>query len=167
MQEFSVVLFMSLGSGVNFQLYEDSGKGFERKHAKDKAITAGDGFFLEGTCLGAGFLMGLSRLKTEEQNFTILLKRMKEEEGLKIYYDAVLINLFSMAVNMSLLHERENLVISGALLSFDVNISDLFSKALLYVHSRQTIKLNVIRLEKLEGFWGALRALECAIAQTI
>lgn len=158
---------MSLGSGVNFQLYGDSGKGFERKPAKDKALAAGDEFFLEGTCLGAGFLMGLSRLKTEEQDFTILLKRMKKEEDLKIYYDAVIINLFSMAVNMSLLHEKENLVISGALLSYDVNISDLFVKALLYVHSRQTIKLNVIRLQKLEGFLGVLGALECAIAQTI
>lgn len=59
------MLFMSFGSGVNFQLYGDSENGFERKPAKDKALTAGDGYFLEGTSLGAGFLKGLCRLKTQ------------------------------------------------------------------------------------------------------
>jgi hypothetical protein len=37
---------MSLGSGVNFQLYGVGENGFERKPAKDPSLTHGDGFFL-------------------------------------------------------------------------------------------------------------------------
>lgn len=61
-QECKNLLFVSLGSGVNYQLYGQTENGFNRKTAKDKLLTTGDGFFLEGTSLGAGFLMGLGRL---------------------------------------------------------------------------------------------------------
>lgn len=54
---------MSLGSGVNFQLYGEGEKGFERQKTIDPSLTkSGDGYFLEGTSLGAGFLMGLGKL---------------------------------------------------------------------------------------------------------
>lgn len=56
---------MSLGSGLNFQLYGEGEKGFERQKSKDPSLTkSGDGFFLEGTSLGAGFLMGVGKLWT-------------------------------------------------------------------------------------------------------
>jgi hypothetical protein len=56
---------MSLGSGVNFQLYGEGERGFERQQTKDCELTkSGDGYFLEGTSLGAGFLMGIGKLCT-------------------------------------------------------------------------------------------------------
>ena len=86
---------MSLGSGVNYQLYGKNEKGvFNRKAVSDVALTAGgDGYFLEGTCLGGGFLMGVGRLATQEKDYAVLLNRLKETD-LKEYYDAIVINLF-------------------------------------------------------------------------
>lgn len=49
---------------MNFQLYGKGDQGYERQKAKDVKMSLGDGFFLEGTCLGAGYLMGLGRMLT-------------------------------------------------------------------------------------------------------
>lgn len=124
---------MSLGSGVNYQLYGQSEMGIQRLPAKDKKLTAGDGFFLEGTSLGAGFLMGLGRLWSGERNFNELLNRMKTESDLQEYYEAVLINLFLTAVNMALLHEQNCIFITGALLSYNIDLSFLFKRAIQFI----------------------------------
>ena len=38
----------------------------------------GDGYFLDGTSLGAGFLMGLGRICTGETDYSKILTKMRE-----------------------------------------------------------------------------------------
>ena len=73
LKEVEKVIFMSVGSGVNFQLYGSTEKGIERLAASDPSLTTGDGYFLEGTSLGAGFLMGVGKLLTSEEDYSVIL----------------------------------------------------------------------------------------------
>jgi hypothetical protein len=67
---------MSLGTGCNWQIFGDGDNGIERKQVEG----AIHGFLLEGTNLGAGFLMGFGKLLTDEKGYTSILAKLKDEE---------------------------------------------------------------------------------------
>lgn len=92
---------------------------------EEVSLTAGDGYFLEGTSLGAGFLMGLGRLATGNSDYSSLMALMKEGE-LREYMEAVLINLCQMAIQVAVMHGKRYVLMSGALLGYGVQIGDTF-----------------------------------------
>ena len=64
---------------------------------------------------------------------------------------------------MALLHDQSFVFITGALLSYDLDLSTFFKKAVQYLPKPKVLKLSVMRLERLEGYLGALGALKTAI----
>lgn len=127
--EASKFIFVSLGSGVNWQIFGQGqgGQAIERKRLEEGP--KGE-FIMEGTNLGAGFLMGLGRLLTGETNYGAILSRMRGEDEFVEFYEAVLVNLFQMSINMTFIHKQHTLLVSGSLLSYTSDITGLFSKAM-------------------------------------
>ena len=78
MKEYSdSFIFVSLGSGVNWQIFGEGDKGIERKKVNEKVY---DDFIMDGTNLGAGFLMGLGKLLTQEKDYPSILAKMRKDE---------------------------------------------------------------------------------------
>jgi pantothenate kinase len=157
-------LFMSLGTGVNFQKFEVGEKGFERRQAEDLATAGPDGFFLGGTSLGAGFLMGLGKLVSGESDYSAIMEQMKEKEEMKGIFDLVMVNLMQMAVSMSILHATPNIFVSGSLLSHIPSLSPAFQKAIELSPHYHPIDRKLVVLRKQDGFLGAIGALFDAMA---
>ena len=108
-------MFVSLGSGVNWQIFGEGEEGIERKKVKSKVY---DDYIMDGSNLGAGFIMGLGKMLTQEKEYTSILAKMKKDEELLEYYEAIWINLFQISLNMTLIHDQKNILLTGTVLKF-------------------------------------------------
>lgn len=152
-------LFMSLGTGVNFQKFEVGEKGFERRQAEDPSTAGPDGYFLGGTSLGAGFLMGVGKLVSGQSDYPAILEEMKEKEEMKEVLDMVMVNLMQMALSMSTLHATPNIFVSGSLLAHTPSLAPAFQTALALSPAHHPIGWTLVVLRRQDGFLGAIGAL--------
>ena len=161
MKEYSdSFIFVSLGSGVNWQIFGEGDKGIERKKVNEKVY---DDFIMDGTNLGAGFLMGLGKLLTQEKDYPSILAKMRKDEEFVEFYDAIWINLFQISFNMTFIHNQKNILMSGTVLRFIDELAEHSSKALEYIQTKEPVERTVLRLQRFEGFTGALGALSEAM----
>ena len=153
-------VFVSLGSGVNWQTFGEGEHGIERKKVKNKVY---DDYIMDGTNLGAGFIMGLGKMLTQENNYSSILSKMKKDEQLKEFYEAIWINLFQISLNMTLIHDQKNILLSGTVLRYADQMPELITKALQYIPTKEPLERTVLRVQKFEGFMGALGAINEAM----
>ena len=67
---------MSFGSEVNWQVFGEGEQGIERQKLK---IVKGSEYIMDGTNVGAGYLMGLGKLLTSESDFNQILQKLQED----------------------------------------------------------------------------------------
>ena len=64
---------------------------------------------------------------------------------------------------MTFIHNQKNILMSGTVLKFIHDLSEHSSKALEYIQTEEPVERAVLRLQRFEGYTGALGALSEAM----
>jgi hypothetical protein len=88
---------------------------------------------------------------------------MQEKEEMREIYRLVVTNLMQMALELSILHETDNILPSGSLLGYVKGVESEFEEAFRLDLGEFSLTRNLVSLRNYQGYLGALGVLSSQI----